>query len=92
MSFRDTNFSVHFRSQKEYDVNEAKDAEKGGRDNKAYSGEEARKAAAVNGSSGGSSSGSGDQKWVSNYVPYGDYPKGNVVYVKEVRRVALKSP
>jgi len=26
---------------------------------------------------------SGDEKWVSNYVPFGDYPKGNIVYVKE---------
>ena len=27
----------------------------------------------------------GDEKWGSNYVPFGDYPaKGNIVYVKEV--------
>jgi len=66
-----------------YDVN--KDTEKG-QENTAFDGDNSRK-------NGGESSqqqngstqpgASGDEKWVSNYVPFGDYPKGNIVYVKE---------
>ncbi len=70
-------------------MNEAKDAEKGGRDNKAYNSDETKKSAAVNGAA---STSGGDQKWVNNYVPYGDYPKGNVVYVKEVRWAYFEFP
>ena len=76
-----------FHSYKDnYDVN--KDTEKG-QENTAFDGDNSRK-------NGGESSqqqngstqpgASGDEKWVSNYVPFGDYPKGNIVYVKEVRR------
>jgi len=73
------------KSSSNYEVN--KDAEKGGQENTAFDGENARKSGGEqsqqqNGSSS-QQSGSGDEKWVSNYVPFGDYPKGNIVYVKE---------
>lgn len=67
-----------------YDVN--KDTEKG-QENTAFDAENSRKNGGENSQqpNGSSSqqSGSGDEKWVSNYVPFGDYPKGNIVYVKE---------
>jgi len=67
-----------------YDVN--KDAEKG-QENTAFDGENSRKSGGENSQqqngSSAQQSGSGDEKWVSNYVPFGDYPKGNIVYVKE---------
>ena len=47
---------------------------KSGATNKAYIAEQA---ASGNKGSGGSSGVGTDQKWVSNYVPYGEYPKGS---------------
>jgi len=73
-------------TQDNYDVNN--DAEKG-KENKAYDNEaEAKKGeSASNGQqsqqNGSTPAANGDEKWVSNYVPFGDYPKGNIVYVKE---------
>lgn len=69
-----------------YEVN--KDAEKG-QENTAFDGENSKKNGGENQQSqqqNGSSTqqtGTGDEKWMSNYVPFGDYPKGNIVYVKE---------
>merc|ERR1711923_680171 len=67
-----------------YDVN--KDAEKG-QENTAFDGENSKKSGGENSQqqngSSAQQSGSGDEKWMSNYVPFGDYPKGNIVYVKE---------
>jgi hypothetical protein len=82
-----TVYKLIFRNKDDYDVNnEGKgDAEKG-RENKAFDNEAeaAKKAAAATTSTVAQNGSQSDQKWVSNYVPYGDYPKGNVVYVKEV--------
>ena len=61
-----------------YDVN---NTEKGGQENKAYETDPNKKSEAQ---TDGKPAGENDPKWVSNYVPYGDYPKGNIVYVKEV--------
>lgn len=68
-----------------YEVN---DAEKG-KENTAYDNESEPKkngetpAQQNQGQNGSTPAASGDEKWVSNYVPFGDYPKGNIVYVKE---------
>merc|ERR1711878_41607 len=68
------------KSQDNYEVN--KDAEKG-KENTAFDGEESKRNGTENQQQNGSSSsqqaGTGDEKWVSNYVPFGDYPKGNTV-------------
>jgi len=67
-----------------YDVN--KDTEKG-QENTAFDGDNSRKnggeSSQQQNGSAAQQAGSGDEKWVSNYVPFGDYPKGNIVYVKE---------
>jgi len=69
-----------------YRVNNVERGVAGGKENKAYENEAEKKTnnqtdaqdpSKTNGAPGT------DQKWVSNYVPYGDYPKGNIVYVKE---------
>jgi len=71
-----------------YRVNNIERGTTGGKENKAYEIDAEKKTnnqtdaqdpSKTNGAPGT------DQKWVSNYVPYGDYPKGNIVYVKEVR-------
>merc|ERR1712150_399718 len=69
-----------------YNVNSV---EKGGNENRAYEIEAERKVSAAPESNDKAEDKSNktaetEQKWVSNYVPYGDYPKGNIVYVKEV--------
>lgn len=69
---------MHSRTQDDYEVN---DAEKGAKENAAYEIDAEKKAEPKENGSAETK----EQKWVSNYVPYGDYPKGNVVYVKEVR-------
>ena len=63
--------------------------EKGGNENRAYEIEAEKKVSAAPESNDKTEDKSkqtaeNEQKWVSNYVPYGDYPKGNIVYVKEV--------
>ena len=63
--------------------------EKGGNENRAYEIEAEKKVSAAQESNDKTEEKSkqtaeNEQKWVSNYVPYGDYPKGNIVYVKEV--------
>jgi len=68
-----------------YEVN---DAEKGGKENTAFDNEsdskkDQQQQQQTNGTTAGTS-GKEDEKWVQNYVPFGDYPKGNIVYVKEV--------
>jgi len=69
-----------------YRVNNIERGTTGGKENKAYEIDAEKKTnnqtdaqdpSKTNGAPGT------DQKWVSNYVPYGDYPKGNIVYVKE---------
>jgi len=69
----------------DYNVNTV---EKGGNENRAYEIEAERKVSAAPESNDKAEDKSNktaetEQKWVSNYVPYGDYPKGNIVYVKE---------
>ena len=64
------------------------DAEKGGKENTAFDNEsdskkDQQQQQQTNGTTAGTS-GKEDEKWVQNYVPFGDYPKGNIVYVKEV--------
>ena len=64
------------------------DAEKGGKENTAFDNEsdskkDQQQQQQQNGTTAGTS-GKEDEKWVQNYVPFGDYPKGNIVYVKEV--------
>ena len=66
------------------------DAEKGGKENTAFDNEsdskkdQQQQQQQQNGTTAGTS-GKEDEKWVQNYVPFGDYPKGNIVYVKEVK-------
>jgi len=63
------------KSKNNYEVN--KDAEKGGKENTAFDhGESSKKTGEQNGSTA-LPAGPGDEKWVSNYVPFGDFPKGN---------------
>merc|ERR1711920_699456 len=83
---------VHFcmgkGSADNYEVN---DAEKG-KENNAFDDETKKtesggpsgtqQSSQQNGSSA-QSNGGGDEKWMNNYVPFNDYPKGNIVYVKE---------
>jgi len=69
----------------DYNVNTV---EKGGNENRAYEIEAERKVSAAPESNDkvedkSNKTAETEQKWVSNYVPYGDYPKGNIVYVKE---------
>ena len=52
-----------------YDVQANGDVEKGSKDNKAFETVERSNVTPTKDSS--------DEKWVKNYVPYGDYPKGN---------------
>jgi len=62
------------KSKNNYEVN--KDAEKG-KENTAFDhGESSKKTGEQNGSTA-QPAGTGDEKWVSNYVPFGDFPKGN---------------
>jgi len=70
-----------------YNVNAV---EKGGNENRAYEIEAERKVNQTAPESNDKTAedkskqtAENEQKWVSNYVPYGDYPKGNIVYVKE---------
>ena len=79
---------VFFRSKDNYEVN---DAEKGGKENTAFDNEsdttkKEQSQQQQNGSTTTTANGKDgqDEKWVQNYVPFGDYPKGNIVYVKEV--------
>ena len=76
---------IYFRNKDNYEVN---DAEKGGKENTAFDNEsdskkDQQQQQQTNGTTAGTS-GKEDEKWVQNYVPFGDYPKGNIVYVKEV--------
>ena len=71
------------------------DAEKGGKENTAFDNEsdskkDQQQQQQQNGTTAGTS-GKEDEKWVQNYVPFGDYPKGNIVYVKEVISKPLSS-
>ena len=72
-------------SQDNYEVN---DAEKGGKENTAFDNEsDTTKKDQSQQQQNGTTTANGkeqDEKWVQNYVPFGDYPKGNIVYVKEV--------
>jgi len=71
-----------------YEVN--KDAEKG-KENTAFdhaddskkNGVDSKPTQQQNGNSTLQTVPDNDEKWDSNYVPFGDYPKGNIVYVKE---------
>ena len=61
-------------SKNNYEVN--KDAEKG-KENTAFDhGESSKKTGEQNGSTA-QPAGPGGEKWVSNYVPFGDFPNGN---------------
>ena len=64
------------------------DAEKGGKENTAFDNEsDTTKKDQSQQQQNGTTTANGkeqDEKWVQNYVPFGDYPKGNIVYVKEV--------
>ena len=77
-----------FSSQDNYQVN--KDAEKG-KENTAFDKEESKRNGTEKAQQSQQQNGSSTQQtdtgvknWESNYVPFGDYPKGNIVYVKEV--------
>ena len=62
-------------SKNNYEVN--KDAEKG-RENTAFDhGESSKKTGGEQNGSTAPPAGTGNEKWVSNYVPFGDFPKGN---------------
>lgn len=62
------------KSKNNYEVN--KDAEKG-KENTAFDhGESSKKTGEQNGSTA-QPAGPGGEKWVSNYVPFGDFPNGN---------------
>ena len=62
-------------SKNNYEVN--KDAEKG-KENTAFDhGESSKKTGGEQNGSSAPSAGTGNEKWVSNYVPFGDFPKGN---------------
>ena len=79
-----TLYTFHFCSNKDnYEVN---DAEKGGKENTAFDNESDtnKKDQTQQQQNGTPATGKEDEKWVQNYVPFGDYPKGNIVYVKEV--------
>ena len=85
------NLPFNHRIASDYNVNTV---EKGGNENRAYEIEAERKVSAAPESNDKAEDKSNktaetEQKWVSNYVPYGDYPKGNIVYVKEVSIVIL---
>ena len=80
------NHLLHPSIASNYNVNAV---EKGGNENRAYEIEAEKKVSAAPESNDKTEDKSkqtaeNEQKWVSNYVPYGDYPKGNIVYVKEV--------
>jgi len=63
------------KSKNNYEVN--KDAEKG-RENTAFDhGESSKKTGGEQNGSTAPPAGTGNEKWVSNYVPFGDFPKGN---------------
>ena len=72
------------------------DAEKGGKENTAFDNESDtnKKDQTQQQQNGTPATGKEDEKWVQNYVPFGDYPKGNIVYVKEVITILkhLKKP
>jgi len=82
------NSCVSKSTQDNYEVN--KDAEKG-KENTAFDKEEskrngtekAQQSQQQNGSATTQQTDTGVKNWESNYVPFGDYPKGNIVYVKE---------
>ena len=85
------NHLLHPSIASNYNVNAV---EKGGNENRAYEIEAEKKVSAAPESNDKTEDKSkqtaeNEQKWVSNYVPYGDYPKGNIVYVKEVSIVIL---
>ena len=80
-----------FSSQDNYQVN--KDAEKG-KENTAFDKEESKRNGTEKAQQSQQQNGSSTQQtdtgvknWESNYVPFGDYPKGNIVYVKEVSSI-----
>merc|ERR1711997_92785 len=80
------NYVLSTGSADNYEVN---DAEKG-KENNAFDDETKKtegsgpsgtqQSSQQNGSS--AQSNGGDEKWMNNYVPFNDYPKGNIVYVK----------
>lgn len=63
-------------SKSDYDVN--KKQSKGGKDNKAFRAEEGKGNAEVKGAK------KTGEKWVNNYVPFGDYPAGEVNQIATV--------
>jgi len=75
-----------FVSKGNKDNYEVNDAEKGGKENTAFDNESDtnKKDQTQQQQNGTPATGKEDEKWVQNYVPFGDYPKGNIVYVKEV--------